>query len=37
MTDYVPTLHRGFETIEKKKQNMVRTVTRKEMQNAEKG
>ena len=35
MTDYVPTLHRGFETIEKK--NIVRTVTRKEMQSAEKG
>lgn len=36
MTDYVPTLHREFETIEKK-QNTVRIVLRKKMQNAVKG
>lgn len=35
MTDYVPTLHRGFETIEIK-QNTVRIVLRKKMQDAEK-
>lgn len=35
MTDYVPTFHRGFETIEIK-QNTVRIVLRKKMQDAEK-